>query len=205
MARLKFDPYDYLDTAKLKYSTAYTEAELRKAYSYLREIARKRMIRLEAAGYIHEQQYQILKFTGLPKLSEIANRSELVYNLRQTAFFVSLKQSTVSGIKDIHRERIKQFRELGVKGLNATNIDSFIKFLESAKSAAHAKGRAYDVEKLVNTYNYARRRKLDMEEVSEDFAWWQENIDTIQQEKIKRPKNAKGSDYIKKYLEKRGL
>lgn len=164
--KMKYDPLDYVNTQELKYSKRITEKELRKAYTYFRDIARKRIKRLEEYGYTKGAQYQRMKALGLPVLKEISNRNSLAMYLQQTAFFVSTESSTVKGIKRIRKQKVDQFKEMGFEGINDKNIDDFIDFFETAKGKAVRGSGDTDIAQAWNT---GRKQKATPKQIMEDY------------------------------------
>lgn len=162
----KYDPLDYVNTQELKYSKHYTEKELRKVYSNFRDIARKRIQRLEENGYTKGAQYQRMKALGLPVLKEISNRNQLAMYLQQVAFFVSTESSTVKGIKRIRKQKIDQFKEMGFEGITEKNLDDFLDFFETAKGKAV---RGSGDPEIAQAWNTGRKQKATPKQIMEDY------------------------------------
>ena len=176
--QLKYNPYAYRDVQKMRNSDVSTK-ELRKAYSYFRQIAQKRMNRLGKAvvsGEIKElpkaaQQYA---YTGVPKTKDLTDR-QIIYEISELSRFITLQQSTVSGVKQYRAEKI---RELRAKGIDVTDItfDGFIAYQEALRAGALRQGVNYEV--LMSFLRSLRRRKIDVKEINEDFQkfldWYQE-------------------------------
>ena len=164
--KTKFEPLDFVNTQKLKYSKRITERELRKAYTYFRDIARKRIQRLEEYGYTKGAQYQRMKALGLPVLKEISNRNQLAMYLQQVAFFVSTESSTVKGIKRIRKQKIDQFKEMGFEGINDKNLEDFLDFFETAKGKAVRGSGDPDIAQAWNT---GRKQKATPKQIKDDY------------------------------------
>lgn len=194
--RKKFDPLDYVNTQELKYSKRVTENELRKVYTYFRDIARKRIQRLEQYGYTKTAQYQRMKAIGLPILKEIENRNQLAMYLQQTAFFVSTESSTISGIKRIRKQKLEQFQEMGFTGINESNYDDFIDFFETAK-AKNVRGS--DFEEAAKVWNLGRKTKAKPKQIIDDYNKYTELINNAESA-ITKPLEQMASDEVKAYL-----
>lgn len=178
----KYDPLDYVNTQELKYSKRVTEKELRKVYTYFRDIARKRIQRLEEYGYTKTAQYQRMKAIGLPILKEIENRNQLAMYLQQTAFFVSTESSTISGIKRIRKQKLDQFKEMGFEGINESNYDDFMDFFETAK-AKNVRGS--DFEEVAKVWNLGRKTKATAKQIIDDYNKYTELINKAESAIVK--------------------
>lgn len=192
----KFDPLDYVNTQELKYSKRVTEKELRKVYTYFRDIARKRIKRLEEYGYTKTAQYQRMKAIGLPILKEIENRNQLAMYLQQTAFFVSTESSTISGIKRIRAQKLAQFQEMGFTGINESNYDDFVDFFETAK-AKNVRGS--DFEDAAKVWNLGRKTKATAKQLIDDYNKYTELINKAESA-ITKPVEKMSSEEVIAYL-----
>ena len=192
----KFDPLDYVNTQELKYSKRVTEKELRKVYTYFRDIARKRIKRLEEYGYTKGAQYQRMKAIGLPILKEIENRNQLAMYLQQVSFFVSTESSTISGIKRIRKQKLDQFKEMGFTGINESNYDDFIDFFETAK-AKNVRGS--DFEEASKVWNLGRKTKANPKQIIDDYNKYTELISKAESA-ISKPVEKMTSEEVIAYL-----
>lgn len=192
----KYDPLDYVNTQELKYSKRVTEKELRKVYTYFRDIARKRIQRLEEYGYTKTAQYQRMKAIGLPILKEIENRNQLAMYLQQTAFFVSTESSTISGIKRIRKQKLDQFAEMGFEGITESNYDDFIDFFETAK-AKNVRGS--DFTEASKVWNLGRKAKAKPKQIIDDYNKYTELISKAESA-ISKPVEKMTSEEVIAYL-----
>lgn len=197
--KMKYDPFDYVNTQELKYSKRITEKELRKAYTYFRDIARKRIQRLEEYGYTKGVQYQRMKALGLPVLKEIDNRNQLAMYLQQVAFFVSTESSTVKGIKRIRKQKVDQFKEMGFEGINEKNLEDFLDFFETAKGKAVRGSGDTDI---AQAWNIGRKQKATPKQIKEDFDKYVE-IANAKETAIEKPEETMTSAELKSELERR--
>ena len=197
--KTKFEPLDFVNTQELKYSKRITERELRKAYTYFRDIARKRIQRLEEYGYTKGAQYQRMKATGLPVLKEISNRNQLAMYLQQVAFFVSTESSTVKGIKRIRKQKIDQFKEMGFEGINDKNLEDFLDFFETAKGKAVRGSGDTDITQAWNT---GRKQKATPKQIKDDYDKYVE-ITNAKETAIAKPAEIMTSAELKSELKLR--
>ena len=192
----KFDPLDYVNTQELKYSKRFTEKELAKVYSYFRNVAKKRINRLEQYGYTKTAQYQRMKAIGLPILKEIENRNQLAMYLQQTAFFVSTESSTISGIKRIRKQKLEQFAEMGFEGITESNFDDFMDFFETAK-AKNVRGSDFD--EAAKVWNLGRKAKAKPKQIIDDYNTYTELISKAESA-ISKPVEKMTSEEVIAYL-----
>lgn len=197
--KMKYEPLDYVNTQELKYSKRITEKELRKAYTYFRDIARKRIQRLEEYGYTKGAQYQRMKALGMPMLKEISNRNQLAMYLQQVAFFVSTESSTVKGIKRIRKQKIDQFKEMGFEGITERNLDDFLDFFETAKGKAVRGSGDTDI---AQAWNAGRKQKATPKQIKEDYDKYVE-IANAKEKEMAKPVETMTSAELKSELKRR--
>lgn len=166
---LKYDPYDFLNIQQMR--SELDPREMRKIYSYFRAVANKRVKRIEAAKLTGASKaYQSLGGI-VPPLSAIP-AEKLPYALRETAVFLSRAGSTVKGIRDAQKRRIKNLQERGYD-VDEQNFGKFVQFMEEAKDRLLAEGLSY--EKIIELYAAVKNREVHLAHIMDDFSWWAEN------------------------------
>lgn len=166
---LKYDPYDFLNVQQMR--SELDPREMRKIYSYFRVVANKRVKRIEAARLTGASKaYQALG-GQVPPLSAIP-ADKLVYALRETAVFLTRAGSTVKGIRDAQKRRIKTLKERGYD-VDEQNFGKFVQFMEEAKDRLLAEGLSY--EKIMELYVAVKNREVHLAHIMDDFSWWAEN------------------------------
>lgn len=166
---LKYDPYDYINVQQMR--SELDPQEMRKIYSYFRAVANKRVKRIEAAKLTDASKaYQSLGGV-VPPLSAIPV-DKLAYALRETAVFLSRASSTVKGIRDAQKRRIKTLQERGYD-VDEQNFGKFVQFMEEAKDRLLAEGLSY--EKVMELYIAVKNREVHLAHIMDDFSWWTEN------------------------------
>ena len=89
-----------------------TPKEMRSHYSYLRQIANKRLQNFVGTEFEDAQSY--IKNVGkFVPLSEINNERELMFKLYEVNKFVRARSSSVTGLKRIQNETIETFHDRG--------------------------------------------------------------------------------------------
>lgn len=166
---LKYDPYDFLNLQIMR--SEIDPKDLRKIYSYFRAVANKRVKRIEAARLTGASKaYQELGGV-VPPLSSIP-ADKIPYALRETAVFLSRAGSTVKGIRDAQKRRIKTLQEKGYD-VDEQNFGKFVQFMEEAKDRLLAEGLSY--EKMLELYVAVKNREVHLAHIMDDFSWWAEN------------------------------
>ena len=166
---LKYDPYDFLNLQQMR--SELDPKDMRKIYSYFRSVANKRVKRIEAAKLTDASKaYQSLGGV-VPPLAAIP-ADKLAYALRETAVFLSRAGSTVKGIRDAQKRRIKILQERGYD-VDEQNFGKFVQFMEEAKDRLLAEGLSY--EKVMELYVAVKNREVHLAHIMDDFAWWAEN------------------------------
>lgn len=166
---LKYDPYDFLNIQQMR--SELDPREMREIYSYFRAVANKRVKRIEAAKLTGASKaYQALGGV-VPSLSAIP-ADKIPYALRETAVFLTRTGSTVKGIRDAQKRRIKTLQERGYD-VDEQNFEKFVQFMEEAKDRLLAEGLSY--EKIMELYVAVKNREVHLAHIMDDFSWWAEN------------------------------
>lgn len=166
---LKYDPYDFLNIQQMR--SELHPRDMHKIYSYFRAVANKRVKRLEAAKLTGvSKAYQALG--GLVPPLSVIPADKLPYALRETAVFLSRAGSTVKGIRDAQKRRIKTLQEHGY-AVDEQNFEKFVQFMEEARDRLLAEGLSY--EKMLELYVAVKNREVHLAHIMDDFSWWAEN------------------------------
>lgn len=151
-----------------------SEKELRKEYSRLRSIARKRLERLETSEYNESAAYRLNRYKFKP-LAEIKNENELRNRLSAVADFLKSKRSTVTGQRAIDKQIVKKLHEHGYKFVNKSNLKEFGQFMEFLKARYPHVPSADETElkELFTGYKVIRSQAINPEQVQTLFDKWQ--------------------------------
>lgn len=166
---LKYDPYDFLNIQQMR--SELDPHEMREIYRYFRSVANKRVKRIESAKLTGASKAYESLGGVVPPLSAIP-ADKLVYALRETAVFLSRASSTVKGIRDTQKRRIKTLQERGY-AVDEQNFEKFVQFMEEARDRLLAEGLSY--EKIIELYVAVKNREVHLAHIMDDFAWWAEN------------------------------
>lgn len=176
-----------------------TDAEMRQEYSRLRAIANSRLERMEGTRYTNYQSY--IKNVGkYVPLSDIKTRRELIYKLSEVQKFVSARTSSISGIRELERQTLETAHERGLTFLNKDNLHLFGEFMEEARAKGYAK--IYGSERIAELFGTASKKGLNPKEVYNDFAYWMENKERLEELPKARNKEQRTSAHYRKMLDK---
>lgn len=111
------------------------ERALKKEYSRLREIANRRLNRLQASEY---KETDIAKeyAGGFAILAEV---EDLPRELTKLARFVASERTSVTGLKRIDRQTVETLQEHGYDFVNTKNVRQFGAFMEEMRQAGLSK------------------------------------------------------------------
>lgn len=191
-ATLKYAWYEY--TPEALQSGVLSEKEIRDEYRRLRNIANKRIVRLEKAGYGGTQAY--LRNAGAYKSASNYTMSELQYKLYQISKFVAAKSSTVSGMRLIEKAAIETLQKKGLGRVK--NLQEFGDFMSWART--RYKNSDFDSERAAEVYNEAKRRSIDIEEIKNDYELYRDNYKQFAELPVYRKAERRTSEWYRKAL-----
>lgn len=169
------------DKAQLRYekdvytpegAKSLSDRELRKEYSRLRSIARKRLDRFEGTEWTDTQVYQMNVGVYKP-LEEIKTDRELRHIFSDVARFVMAETSSVSGLKKQRREAVKTLQDRGYKFVDKDNFRQFADFMEYARISNLNK--LYDSKRIADFYASTEKKNMSSEELRQQFRSWARN------------------------------
>ena len=191
-ATLKYAWYEY--TPEALQSGVLSEKEIRDEYRRLRNIANKRIDRLEKARYEQTQTY--LRNAGAYKSASNYTMNELHYKLYQISKFVAANSSTVSGMRTIEKWAIKTLQEKGLGRIK--NLQEFGDFMEWART--RYKNSDFDSERAAEVYNEAKRRNIDIKEIKKDYELYRDNYRQFTELPVYRKEERRTSEWYRKAL-----
>lgn len=191
-ATLKYAWYEY--TPEALQSGSLSEKEIRDEYRRLRNIANKRIARLERAGYTDTQTY--LRNAGAYKSPSSYTMAELRYKLYQISKFVSAKSSTVGGMRLIEKWTLEKLKEKELDSIK--NLQEFGDFMDWARTKY--KNSDFDSERAAEVYNESKRRKIAIEEIKKDYELFRDNYRKIRELPVYRKSERRTSEWYGKVL-----
>lgn len=179
-----------------------TPEEMRSHYSYLRQIANKRLQNFVGSEFEDAQSY--IKNVGkFVPLSEINNERELMFKLYEVNKFVRARSSSVTGLKQIRNETIETFHDRGFTWINKNNIKQFGDYMEYMRAKYGAK--QFDSERAAELFGMIASGSvgLNVEDVQQDFKYWAKHADELAQLPKNVSKKIKSSKDFQKVLSKK--
>lgn len=174
---IALDPRDNLEyyTKSATASGEWTDAEIRREYSRLRDIAQKRLqtlARNEPASFAYRKNAG--QYPAARDLTTAAIRDKLP----QLARFIAAKTGTVRGIREQRNKALDTLHEHGYTFLNKSNIRQFGEFMEAfrADKALQVVGSPVAAE----LFGAAKERQMNVEQIKEQFAMWLDALPFLQ-------------------------
>lgn len=196
---LRDNPEEWYYPEALKSGTLMVK-EMRKQYTYFRDIAMKRLKRLGESEFADSQAY-LKNINQFKPLSRIETQAELEKRLYTVQKFLRSKGSTISGQKAIRKKAVEAAHEKGLDFINESNIADFGQYMDYLR--AKYKGAQFDSERALRLFTASKKKDVDPLEVAEDFEYWKKNVSYF--EKVPKIKNDKphGAEDYKKEIEHR--
>lgn len=158
-----------------------TDKQLRKEYSRLRSIARKRLERFEGTEWTDTQVFK--QNVGVYKpLKEIKNDRELRHLFSDIANFVTASTGSVSGLEKQRERAVSTLNERGYDFVNKQNFRKFAEFMEYARVSNL--NRIYDSKRIADFYEATEKKDMSNEQLRGAFRSW-----TKKQKKLKKIQN----------------
>lgn len=175
-ATLKYDRNLYTPQGARELS----DKQLRKEYSRLRSIARKRLERFEGTEWTTSQIYRYNK-EGFKPLKEVTSDRELRHLLSDVARFVTAERGSVSGLERERRKAVKTLQERGYTFVTKKNFRKFAEFMEYVRTANL--GRMLDSKRVADFYETVERKEYSEDQMRDAFKSWsrkQRKLDKVQ-------------------------
>lgn len=150
----------------------YSEKELRKEYTRLRDIAQKRIKRMGESEFRGSQTYKY-NVNRFSKLSEIGSKSELTHLLGDLARFLTASRGSIKGMRKERQRSIDTWHEKGATFVNAENYNEWIDFLVFVKDFV---GFNY-WEKAADMFQQAKKEGVPIETLKANFEEYSGRMD----------------------------
>jgi len=176
-AKLKFDKVYYTPIGAKELGRDPNTGEvdksvIRKEYSRLRSIARKRIERLSKSEW-NDSQIYLQNKDGFKTLKNIKSDRELRHEFSQLARFVTSDRGSASGQNKIRKNTVETLRDRGYDFVTVKNFREFGEFMEYARMATA--NRLYDSERVANVYESLERRGADPQTMKMAYNAWRKN------------------------------
>lgn len=166
MAKRKPTQYAWQD---LEYTPYYlnkhTEAELRKEYSKLRSIVRKRQERLEKSEFA--ELSEVKHYGKLPPVAQIKNKQQLVYALAEAKRFLN-QDISITRFKRERKDMVAKLNANGYDFITQQNFTPFVEFMEAMRTIAQ--NTIVDSEIIAMLYNSVSKGKISASKLQKWFS-----------------------------------
>ena len=105
------------------------ERALRREYTRLRDVARKRIQRMGETEFARTKFYKKWR-DELPKLKELKNASEISHALSDVARFLTSAIGSIPGMEEYRRREVVSLNESGFKFITEANFFDFTDFMD---------------------------------------------------------------------------
>jgi hypothetical protein len=146
-----------------------TDKQLRKEYSRLRSIARKRLERFEGTEWTDTQIYRLNAGVYKP-LKEMTSERELRHLFSDVARFVNAEVSSVSTLEKQREKGVQTLNERGYDFVTKDNYRQFAEFMEYARVSNLNK--MYDSKRVAEFYEATEKKDMSNEELRKAFRSW---------------------------------
>lgn len=180
-----------------------TFAQAKKEVGRLRDIAHKRVQRLEKAGFGKMQTYKRLEMMSKIRLGEIKSESQASLALSQFYQFLTKAESTVSGARRYKKQKERNVKQLlSTHGYKVNDLAKFGEFME--KFRAYYGRRIIPSDQAAELYSTLEGEQFDVDEIMLHFEEYIEDLQKTAQivEEYKRSNkdNVMLSDYVLQQL-----
>jgi len=152
---LEYTPY---------YLNKHTVAELRKEYSKLRSIVRKRQERLEQSEFA--ELAEVKHYGKLPPVAQIKNKQQLVYALAEAKRFLN-KDISITRFKRERKAMIAKLNDNGYDFVTKQNFLSYVTFMETMRTIAQ--NMHFDSEPIADLFESVTTGKIPESKVLKWF------------------------------------
>ena len=170
-------PVLHYDLGWYDVTTLKSEKEMRKEYARLREVARKRLARMEDTPAERSQAYRMNRFRFEKPQSQIESIGELGRRLYDLSRFINAKSSTVTGQRELRAKSLKTLHEHGYTFVNERNIYDFGEFMEWWRSSEY--GKLYNSDMVADLFGINTRLKMPLDQLESNFMYFMESRDEL--------------------------
>ena len=184
------------------------EKELRKEYTRLRDIAHKRMQRLQQSEFADSPIARYWK-SEIPKLRDMKSKEDIAFALSEVKGFVDSPYSTLKGAREKQEEKIKRIRQLDPKlkqilgtidrhhglKLNKRTADSFFDFMNT--KLATEIGNIYGSDRILQMYKVLKEKGVRnfqaYQSTKEQFSYFLLNLENLEAVNVDKKKGERMS------------
>lgn len=156
--------------------SGYTEKELRREYSRLRDIAQKRLTRMGKTEWVQSQTYKY-NVGHYPKLKDVGSKTELGWLLNDMARFLSSSAGSITGLEQERQRTLETLHaneKFDFSFVTKSNWWQWLEFIEWAKDFA---GFVYETNKSINLFVEATKAGKSVNQIKQNFEQYLKEIE----------------------------
>ena len=149
----------------------YSVKDLRKAYTQMRDIAVKRLKRLETEKNVQQFGRPNLYVNNgeyFRKTKNLIGESELLKEIADVSKFLTSKKSTISGLKEAREKTIETMREAGLE-IEPSDYVDFMKFMKWFHASEYAKKYDSDSSIVAEVFNNEKSNPSEWRKLFESY------------------------------------
>ena len=166
MGKNKISAYDiekiqhlsYTELGKAVVNEDYSIKDLRRAYSQMRDIAVKRIQRLESPKNVAQFGQPEKEYFRTTK--SLTTSSELLKEIRDISRFLTTKKTTISGLREQRNFLIDKMKEEGFQ-VEKSDYPQLVKFMRWFKSSEYSKKYDSDSPEVAQVFNTEKPNEED--------------------------------------------
>lgn len=162
----------YQELGEQLVSGGLTSRQLRNAYTQMRDIAVKRLKRLETPKNVQQFGKPNLYINNgeyFRKTKYLVSETELLKEIADVSKFLTSKRSTISGLKETREKTLETLREAGYEIDKSQYVD-FMKFMKWFKASEFSKRYDSDSPVVAEIFNSERANPGDWRRAFEQFS-----------------------------------
>lgn len=148
------------------------EKALRREYTRLRDVARKRLIRMGKTEYKRTKFYKKW-IQEIPKLKELKTTSDLTHALSDVARFLTSAIGSIPGMEEYRRREVESLQESGFKFVTEANFFDFTDFMDKLEDEG---GKNFYPSNTMDFLRQTLEKGANWEEIEAHFDKYKEDI-----------------------------
>lgn len=187
----------YYTPSAIKNADVWTDANVRKEYSRLRDIAQKRLARLEI---LEPDSYAYRKNAGRFAPARGQSTADLRAQLPELAKFIAAKTGSVTGIRAQRAKAVAALQERGYTGITKQNIKAFGEFMDEWR--AKKLDRTIGSPTAAELFEFTQDNEIPWETVKENFAGWlreREKLEDFVKKQNRKGQEVSADDIIQRF------
>ena len=158
---------DYYTRSAIRNADVWTDANIRREYARLRDIAQKRLERL---GRNEPGSFAYTRNVGKYAPTKTLTTGQIKALLPDLAKFIAARTGTVTGISAQRNKSIETLRSHGYTFINRSNIKEFGEYMEESRT--NKATRSIGSVEVAEFYGWTKQHGISIQRIKDDFALW---------------------------------